>query len=233
MTQVGSSNDLENIMAKNKAPQGHTTDQLRGISDYYRLNTKAVDDLAGANSENSADITQEELERYRSKSGIRIAGWLKAVLLKAWFAGAACFFIFWGLGTYVTNTLDMMVVFGVALGLVTDLLVNGIFRFAAPTPHANDRWMMFPKKNVIFLFLDILYAFLLLFCVYSLYQGINGAIVAVTGETDSVPLGVEPVLFGIFYMGFDMLFVSCKNLLCRIVSDAKKSVSAGGAHGKD
>lgn len=220
-------------MAKKKAPQGHTTDQLRGISDYYRLNTKAVDDLAGATPENSADITQEELNRYRSKSGIRIAGWLKAVLLKAWFAGAVCFFIFWGLGTYVTNTLDMMVIFGVALGLVTDLLVNGIFRFAAPTPNANDRWMMFPRKNVIFLFLDILYAFLVLYCVYSLYQGINGAIVAVTGETDTVPLGVEPILFGVFYMCFDMLFVSCKNLLCRIVADAKASASAGRPRGKD
>ena len=90
-------------MAKNnKNLPNRTSRQLREISDYYKLNTKAVDDLVGANKENSPEVPREELEKYRSASGIRLPRWLKAVLLKAWFAGAACFFIFWGLGLYLT-----------------------------------------------------------------------------------------------------------------------------------
>lgn len=212
-------------MAKNNRQDPlRSPKQLREISDYYKLNTKAVEDLAGANSENSPKVSPEELQKYRSKSGISLPMWLKAVLLKTWFAGATCFFIFWGLGLYLTNLLDMMLVFGLALGLVTDLLVNSIFRFAARVPGENDRWMMFPKKGMAAFFLNILYAFFLLLCVYCLYQGINLAITSVTGQADSVPVGVEPILFGLFYMGFDLLFLSMKHLALRILSDARAKV---------
>lgn len=212
-------------MAKNNRQDPlRSPKQLREISDYYKLNTKAVEDLAGANSENSPKVSPEELQKYRSKSGISLPMWLKAVLLKTWFAGATCFFIFWGLGLYLTNLLDMMLVFGLALGLVTDLLVNSIFRFAARVPGENDRWMMFPKKGMAAFFLNILYAFFLLLCVYCLYQGINLAITSVTGQADSVPVGVEPILFGLFYMGFDLLFLGMKHLALRILSDARAKV---------
>lgn len=212
-------------MAKNdkNIPQ-RSSRQLREISDYYKLNTKAVEDLVGANAENSPEVPKEELEKYRSKSGLHLPRWLKAVLLKAWFAGAVCFFIFWGLGLYLTNLLDMMLVFGLALGLVTDLLVNNIFRFAAQVSGENDGWMMFPKKGMGAFFLNILYAFFLLTCVYCLYQGINLAITSVTGQADSVPVGVEPILFGLFYMGFDLLFLGMKHLALSILSDARASV---------
>lgn len=212
-------------MAKNNRQDPlRSPKQLREISDYYKLNTKAVDDLVNASPENAPEVPREELEKYRSKSGIHLPRWLKAVLLKTWFAGATCFFIFWGLGLYLTNLLDMMLVFGLALGLVTDLLVNSIFRFAARVPGENDRWMMFPQKGMAAFFLNILYAFFLLLCVYCLYQGINLAITSVTGQADSVPVGVEPILFGLFYMGFDLLFLSMKHLALRILSDARAKV---------
>lgn len=211
-------------MARNKKDIPlRTTEQLRGISDYYKLNTKSVEDLVTANKENSPVVPESELKKYRSKLGIHLPDWVKAVLIKAWFAGAACFFIFWGLGIYIQNTLDMMLVFGLALGFVMDLLENSIFRFMAVTPTSNDKWMMFPKKKYLNLFFNILYAFVLLFCVYSLYQMINGIIVSITGAKDTVPLGVEPILFGIFYMGIDMLFLGIKHLLGKILNDAKSA----------
>lgn len=215
-------------MARNKKNTPlRSTQQLREISDYYKLNTKAVDDLVSANAENSPEVPMEELQKYRSKSGLHLPGWLKAVLLKAWFAGAACFFIFWGLGLYLTNLGDMLLVFGLALGLVTDLLVNNILRFAAATPGENDGWMMFPKKGMGSFFLNILYGFFLLFCVYTLYQLINSALVSLTGRSDTVPLGVEPILFGLFYTGFDLVFIGLKHLAGRILLDAKLAAKEG------
>ena len=212
-------------MAKNNRQDPlRSPKQLREISDYYKLNTKAVEDLAGANSENSPKVSPEELQKYRSKSGISLPMWLKAVVLKAWFAGAVCFFIFWGLGLYLQNMLDMLLVFGIALGMVTDLLVNSIFRFSATVPGEKDGWMMFPKRGMAAFFLNLLYAFVLLICVYSLYQGINTVLTSISGQPDSVPLGVEPILFGLFYMGFDLLFVGMKHTALRIIHDARASV---------
>lgn len=212
-------------MAKNNKniPQ-RSSKQLREISDYYKLNTKAVEDLVNADAENAPPVSPEELQKYRSKSGIHLPRWLKISFLKAWFAGAVCFFIFWGLGLYLQNLLDMMLVFGIALGMVTDLLVNSILRFSARVSGENDNWMMFPKKGMGAFFFNILYAFFLLFCVYCLYQFINSTIVSITGQADSVPVGVEPILFGLFYMGFDLLFLGMKYTARRILADARAGV---------
>ena len=123
---------------------------------------------------------------------------------------------------YVTDYWDQMLVLGVALGIVTDLLTNNLFRFYAKTPGANDRWMMFPQKKFITLFLNILYAFLVLACVVMTYQAINALLVALTGARDTVPLGVGPILFGVFVTAWDQLFITMKRTLIKIFRDARK-----------
>ena len=213
-------------MASRKDKRPENREEGKSTADYYKLNTKAVDDLVSATKENSPKVSKEELRKYQSGSRIKTADWVKAVLLKTWFAGMVCFFFLWGLGTYVADQLDMLVIVGLALGFATDLLVNPIFRFYAKTPGANDRWMMFPQKRYISLPLNVLYAFLLLFCVVTTYNVINGAILAFTKAQDTIPLGVEPILFGLFTMGWDMLFLGAKKLFKQILADAKKNARA-------
>ena len=191
-------------------------------TDYYRLHTDAVDALVGADEDNSPPVPEEELRKYRSGPRLRFADWAKALLVKIWFAGSVCFFIFWGLSAYITAQLDLLLVFGVALGIVTDLLTNNVFRFYAKTPGANDRWMMFPKQRYAAFLGNIVYACWLLACVAGLYRLINLALLAASGARDAVPLGVEPILFGVFYTLFDLLFLAMKRLAGRIISDARE-----------
>ncbi|MBR4466807.1 MAG: hypothetical protein IKS34_00750, partial [Clostridia bacterium] len=145
-----------------------------------------------------------------------------AILVKWWFAGMVCFFILWGLGAFLNDTLTQLVVVGFALGVVTDLLVNNIFRFLAKEEGEFDRWMMFPKKQFSSFFLNIVYAFVLIFLVFTLYNVINMIAVRITGNADSIWLGVEPILFGVFYMAFDLGCLGLKHLLFRIIKDAKE-----------
>lgn len=207
-------------MAKKKHPARPEKEE-RSAADYYRLNTKAVDDLVNATAENSPPVSREELKKYRAGGKLTIADWLKAVLIKAWFGGVVCYFVVWGLGIYVHDQLDLLLIAGIALGFVTDLITNNIFRFIAKPSGANDRWMVFPKKNYIFLPLNVLYALLLVFCVVTTYNAVNAAIIGVTGAKESLPLGVEPILFGTFTMAWDMLFLGFKRLGGRMVNDAK------------
>ncbi len=207
-------------MAKKKHPARPEKEE-HSAADYYRLNTKAVDDLVNATAENSPPVSREELKKYRAGGKLTIADWLKAVLIKAWFGGVVCYFVVWGLGIYVHDQLDLLLIAGIALGFVTDLITNNIFRFIAKPSGANDRWMMFPKKNYIFLPLNVLYALLLVFCVVTTYNAVNAAIIGVTGAKESLPLGVEPILFGTFTMAWDMLFLGFKRLGGRMVNDAK------------
>ena len=210
-------------MASKKDRRREIQEEDKSVADYYKLNTRAVDDLVSASKENAPPVSAAELRKYRSGPRIKVADWVKAVLLKSWFSGMVCFFFLWGLGTYVSDQLDMLVIVGLALGFVMDLLENPIFRFYAKTPGGNDRWMMFPQKRYISLPLNVLYAFLLLFCVVTTYNGINTLLLMGNTARDTIPLGVEPILFGLFTMGWDMLFLGAKRLFKRILADAKSS----------
>lgn len=187
----------------------------------YNLKSEAVETLANADREAAPEYSQEELNRYRTKKGFHIPDWAKLLLLKAWFAGAVCFFILWGLGTYIGNMLDMLFILGIVLGMVTDVLLNSIIRFLEKTPGENDRWMFFPKKGLGSFFGNVLYGFVLIYCVYTLYNLINGFFSMIFGTTDTIYLGVEPILFGTFCMGFDMLFVWIKHEFLRLIRKAR------------
>ena len=199
------------------APEPHKT-----ASDYYSLNTKAVEDLVSADVTNSPKVSEAELRRYRSGPKIRLADWMKAVLLKWWFAGAVCFFFLWGLGTVVPNRENQLIIVGLALGAVTDLFTNNIFRFYARTPGENDRWMMFPRNSFSTLPLNIVYGYVILFLVVLTYNAVNAFLIAATGVQDKIPLGVGPILFGLFCTGWDLLLLAAKRMLMRIVRDAKR-----------
>ena len=203
--------------------------ERRAAADYYRLNLKAVDDLVNADVSNSPKVSEAELRKYRSGPKIRLSEWAKALLIKCWFNGATCFFFLWGLGVYLPNPLDQLVILGLALGAVTDLMTNSVFRFYAKTRGANDRFMMFPKPTLAMLPLNILYAFLLLACVVGTYNGLNALLIALHGlSADSVPLGVEPILFGVLITLWDALFIKIKYTAQSILRDARESATRGG-----
>lgn len=211
---------------KKQAPQDG---ERRAAADYYKLNLKAVDDLVSADASNSPKVSEEELRKYRSGPRIRLSEWAKALLIKFWFAGATCFFFLWGLGTYLSSPLDQLVVLGLALGVVTDLLTNNLFRFYAKTPGANDRWMMLPQKGFWTLPLNVLYGLIVLFCVVTTYNVLNLAIIRMTrSAADAVPLGVGPILFGAFATAWDALLIRVKHTAKSILRDARRRAASKG-----
>lgn len=201
--------------------------EKRNTAEYYKLHTKAVEDLVNADESNSPEVPEEEIQKYRSRSGIKVAEWVKLLFIKFWFPAAVCYFFIWGLGVYVTDLLDMLVITGIALGMVTDILTNNALRFFARTEGGNDRYMMFPKKSYWTFPLNILYSCLVLFLVVILYNIINIVFNMLSKTTGNVVLGVEPILFGLFYMGFDTLLIEAKHLCGRIWRDAQNKTIRG------
>ena len=196
-----------------------TPEDSRTTADYYKLHTQAADDLANADESKSPVYSEEELRKYRSGPKFKISDWVKVILLKIWFAGSVWFFIFWGLSSYVRDRLDLLFIFSIALGVVTDVITNNILRYYAKTEGENDRWMMFPQKRFYTFFLNILYAMLLLYCTDMFYTLVNLTLSAASGGS-RLTLGVGPILFGVVYTAFDLLFITIKRTLRQIVTDA-------------
>ena len=206
-------------MAKKK--QKNNSEE-KDLSSYYKLKTQAVDDLVNADETNSPPVSAEELRKYHGKARpkFKISASLRAFLIKWWFAGAVCYFFWWGLTAYIRSPLDQFVIVSIALGVVTDLLTNSIFR-AFSNNRENDRYMMFPRNTMASFFLNLLYGFVIMICVRSTYVLINMAWASMMDDPEALLLDVAPIFFGIFAALWDMLFVAGKNLFLSIVSDAK------------
>ena len=195
----------------------------RKEASYYQLHTGAVEDLVTANKENTPRYSEAELNKYRSsRTKWKFPQWLKVLLIKTWFYGAVCFFVFWGLGLYLAQ-LDLQFVGAIVLGMVTDLLINHFLRFTEQLPGGSKKWIMVTRRGATGFFMNLLYGFLLMFLIVTAYNMINMGIVAIFGSENAPLLHVEPIVFGLASTGADMLCVSCRNLLKRIVTDAKKA----------
>ena len=209
------------LLMAGKKNRRTTPEESRTTAEYYKLHTSAVRDLVDADESNSPEVSEEELLKYRSGPKIRLSDWVKAILIKMWFAGSVCFFIFWGLSSYIGARLDLLFVFALALGVVTDVLTNNILRYYAKTVGGNDRWMMFPQKGYITFPLNILYAMILLFCVDMFYTLLNISLSAI--GNGGLTIGVGPILFGVVYTAFDLLFITIKRTLRQIIEDAMRN----------
>jgi hypothetical protein len=207
---------------KDKKPN----EEVRDEKDYYKLNTDAVDRLVNANSGNVPKVSDEEIRKYTGKRRFNIPTIVKVLFTKFWFKGAACFFFFWGLGTYL-DSIDLFFVFAVAIGMMTDLLENNLLRFFEKEAGEFDKYIMFPKKGMLSFFLNIPYAFIVLLAVRTIYNLINIAAMTVTGNTEEIFLGVEPLLFGLFYLLADMVLILMRNTFKSIIKDAVDKQKTG------
>lgn len=191
---------------------------------YYRLHTGAVDDLVNASPENTPQYSKEELEKYTSHRGKkRLKPGVKIYLIKAWFYGAVCFFVFWGMGLYVSAQLDLYVIAAILMGMVTDLLINTLLRFMERRGGESRRFMMITRMGAAGFALNILYGGALLFLVVTAYTMINMALRILFGSGEGAPfLGVEPLLFGVFATAADTLLIACKNVFSDMLKSAKR-----------
>ncbi len=187
----------------------------------YTEKSRAIETLVTASEENTGEYTEEELSRYRSKSRFSLPPSSKALLLKFWFSGAVCYFFVWGLGLYIPSSLDLYFATSLGMGFVKDILENNFLRFIAERKGANDRWMMWPKKSFGSLILNVLHSFSVVFLVYLTYTMINVLLLKLTKRSGVVLFAMEPLTFGLFFLGYDLLLIRMKHLLMKIVKDAE------------
>ena len=150
---------------------------------------------------------------------------VKALLIKAWFAGAVYFFVGWGLFINSLDQLDLTLALGLVLGAVTDLMVNRILvTFMDNGGDTYKKHIMFYSKKFYFFWVNILYGVLLSFLIAYTYHAINLIAVRLYDLAENaVVLGAEPILYGVIFTVYDALLVAVKNLI-------KKRISQGGAN---
>ncbi len=225
-------------MSKKKKKTRETT-----IEDYYDLRTDKIDELVAALkgetpedaepvSYNMADCmtpesaTQGEVREYSKKQYkefnpykldrlSRVPTWIKAIVIKWWFAGMVCYICSILLGYWIGMGENQIWFNGLVLGLVVELLVNPVMRYFADEGTAFNPYIMFPfpfKKYWTFLTNVVYYIVVVWITYFAFYYVINIYI----GN-----LVVEPVLFATFITVVDMIFIGLKDLGVHLVKKFK------------
>lgn len=193
-------------------------EEKKNTDSYYQLHTEAVNDLVGAAQENTPRYSKEELEKYKSARGKwKLPEKIKVILIKWWFYGAICFFVFMGLGLYLRDQLDLYFAAAVIMGIAGDLLINRFLRFTEKMPGGSKKYIMVTLGGAKGFFCNILYAGVLLFFTVTLYGAVNALLGAMGGY-----LGVEPIAFGIFVTLIDSVLLLLKGMFLKMIADARR-----------
>ena len=183
----------------------------------YSLHQDAIDALVTANKENTPKVDEKEIQSYKQDKLSKIPVWLKALFIKFWFNGAVCFFFIWGLGMFLAAW-DLILVTGIAMGAVTDILVNNVFFYFGDERYNN--WMLIPVKKFWAFFVNIVYSCVVMLLVVYFYEGVN-----LLFGAKNTGFNVEPITFGLIYLAIDLVFIWIKNLVIKIINDAKEKAS--------
>lgn len=228
-------------MSKKKKKQEKETT----IENFYDLKVDEVDELVailkGDKSAKQkevitdiAEITGEEVKSKKKKDRhfdpykrdklAMLPTWIKAIFVKWWFAGCVCYFIMLGLGSYISNNENLMLLTGLVLGIVVDIMVNPLFFFFESDAREYNNYIMFPfpfKKFWTF-FANAIYYILVMTIVSALYTLLNLAVQNINADWF---VGVEPLLFATACVIVDMAFIGIKDLIVWLVNRKKKKAS--------
>jgi hypothetical protein len=220
-------------MKKSKVYHKNTQSKDNKITNYYNLKQEAVNNLVSALKE--PDIKEEPshskknkvkppIDPYKIDKLSKIPTWVKAVFVKFWTAGAICFFFFWGLGSYVNSMENMILITSIATGLIVDFLVTPAFLYFESDKKEYHKYMIVPvsSKKIWSLLINIPVAFIEVYGVVTIYAIINQVYVNSNGlEEGYITLGVEPLLYGVFFVAIDLLLLLFKNLIVGMIQNVK------------
>ena len=120
-----------------------------------------------------------------------------------------------GLGIYIPSSFDLMILDGLLYGLLVDIIVNPFFRMLESDKREYDAYTMFPfpVKHFWTFFANMLYYLIVFMGVMLCYTGINKFITFAA---------VEPLLFGVFAVAVDMVFIGIKDLIVFLIKKAMR-----------
>jgi hypothetical protein len=192
-----------------KAPEPSAPTPKSGVESYYELKTDAVDLLVNTEQRiERGEINPTAPEKFKGSAFSKIPNWIRCIFIKFWFNGAVCFFIIWGLSEFIPHPLDLAVVTGIVLGLITDIMVNPSIRFMTDET-GGDAWMLLPFKKFWTFPLNIIYAAGVMLVVELIYVALG------------IP-GIEPFSFAAIYLAVDLAVVGVKDLIVWVVRKSRR-----------
>ena len=158
---------------------------------------------------NINDSEATDIDKYTKTSFLsKIPYWIKAIFIKYWFYGAVCFFVGMGLGNLGVKDFIYVLVAGLISGALNDIACGNILLMMDSDKNESSNFMIYKKKTIWSLLINILYAIL----IYFLAGLFNYAIISLYTDP-TIWFLQEPLSQALVLTLFDGVFLTFKYLI--------------------
>ena len=178
-------------------------------------------------------VDKKVLKKYQTHWYQKIPYPVRALLIKYWFFGLVYFLFEMGIGAIpyfrndssvsilAVNSIILMLITGLGLGVFNDLLLYNILDLIEDVPGEKRPYVLFKSKKIYSLFINSIYGVIVGFL--SLY--ICGLIAKAISPTSETYFFREPLTCALIMFIVDYIFLSIKNLIVYIYKKYVKKIT--------
>ncbi len=168
---------------------------------------------------------QKVLHPYNTSFYSRWPKGLKISIAKWWFAASTYYFIGFGMPNIMQSSIDVIFNLGLVLGALSALILYPLINYITKVEGDGVLYKAVKTQSPLRIIYLVMYNWLMVTIIAYSYQLINFVINSVMHfEKGTIKFGVEPILFGIFYMMFDRFVIKV------ISRNHKSNLTLGSTH---
>lgn len=159
---------------------------------------------------------EQEADTYQKNGFLsKVPFCIKAIILKYWFFGAICFFVFIGTGMFVGSNFDLLLIGGLVSGAIFDIACHNVLNIIDKDDQAKY-YMFFRKEKCWYsIFINVAYHIIL----FLAFGYTISAFKAITGTEENWFLR-EPFSQALLLSIYDALFMLIKNFVVDFIKRA-------------
>lgn len=144
------------------------------------------------------------------KSGIlgRVPNWAKIAFVKWWVAGAIYYFVGFNMPSISQTIIDIVFSMGLIAGVAGAFVLYPLIKYLCIPEEDYVKFIVIRSNSPLRIIFHVMYNWVVFAMIAFSYVGINAVInAAMHYDKGTASFGAEPILFGLFYILFDMALV--------------------------
>lgn len=156
----------------------------------------------------------EELSPYHIDKLSRYAPLPKVLFMKWWFAGCIYYLTGFGLNILNIGAIENAIVVGLVIGLMNEYVVKNVIKMMSNSKARLEDHIEVNSSYTKGLLLNILFGIVIALFIAYTYNFINIACINIFDlPKDRVVLPAEPFTFGLFYLGYDYIYIGLRKII--------------------
>lgn len=143
--------------------------------------------------------------------------WVKIIITKWWFTAATYYFVGFGMPHIKQSAIDVIFNMGLVIGALSALILYPLINYITKIKNNANDYKAIKSQSPLRIIYLVGYNWLVVAMIAYSYQIINMIINGLMHyESGTIRFGVEPILFGVFYVMLDVLLIKAIDKIAKV-----------------